>query len=205
MFECIDSDLSATIRTRRGDFSEGVIKGLMQQLLVGLRYCHGCGVIHRDLKTSNLLLTGDGTLKIADFGLAREYKAAQAMSVGVVTVWYRAPEILLGDTRYSYPIDVWAAGCVMGELFCAAPTFRGKDESQLDVIVSRCAMHDEAVWPGVSALPGYPAIRKRFEVFSPLPQDVLAEKYEPRLRGRLACFARCWPSTPQNVPPQQRR
>ena len=200
VFEYIDNDLSAVIRSRRGEFNEGVIKSLTRQLLEGLKYCHGCGVIHRDLKTSNLLLTRDGTLKIADFGLAREYKASQAMSVGVVTVWYRAPEILLGDVRYSFPIDIWSAGCVLGELFCGAPIFRGNDESQLDVIVSKCGMLDEAVWPGVSALPGYSAFRKRFEAFSPLSPNVLAEKYASRLKGAFGLFCSLLALDPQKRP-----
>lgn len=99
------------------------------------------------------------------------------MSTSVVTVWYRAPEILLGDTRYGYPIDIWAAGCILGELFNGAPIFRGKKESQLDVIVAQCGMIDEKVWPGVEDLPEYKDFKKRFDGFSPLPQNVLGEIY----------------------------
>lgn len=173
----MDIDLSVLIQDHKSFLTEPVVKSLTQQLLEGLKYIHSKGIIHRDIKTSNLLLTREGTLKIGDFGLAREYKESRPMSPSVVTVWYRAPEILLGDTQYDFSIDVWSAGCILGELLCGSPIFRGKKESQLDVIVSQCGMIDESVWPGVSELPEYEEFRKRFEGFAPLPQNVLREKY----------------------------
>ncbi|KAI9805701.1 MAG: hypothetical protein M1833_005194 [Piccolia ochrophora] len=101
------------------------VKCLFRQLLEGLEYLHRNDIIHRDLKLQNLLLTSRGVLKIADFGMARVY-SPRPLTAGVVTIWYRAPEILLGTSRYDPSIDLWSAGLILGELLLSEPILPGE-------------------------------------------------------------------------------
>lgn len=102
----------------------------MQQLLSGLQHCHERGILHRDIKASNLLIDKNGMLKIADFGLANFYnpKPRRPMTSRVVTLWYRAPELLLGSTDYGVGIDLWSAGCLLAEMFLGRPIMPGRTE-----------------------------------------------------------------------------
>lgn len=107
------------------------IKCYMQQLFRGLEHCHSRGVLHRDIKGSNILIDNNGVLKIADFGLATFYDKNQPMTSRVVTLWYRAPELLLGSTEYGPAIDQWSAGCILAELFAGKPIMPGRTEVSL--------------------------------------------------------------------------
>jgi serine/threonine protein kinase len=102
----------------------------MHQLLSGLEHCHTRGVLHRDIKGSNLLLDNMGTLKIADFGLASFFDPnhKQPMTSRVVTLWYRPPELLLGATDYGVGVDLWSAGCILAELLAGKPIMPGRTE-----------------------------------------------------------------------------
>ena len=106
------------------------VKCYIKQLLSGLEHCHNRGVLHRDIKGSNLLIDNGGILKIADFGLAAifdpNYK--HPMTSRVVTLWYRPPELLLGAIDYGVGVDLWSAGCILAELLAGKPIMPGRTE-----------------------------------------------------------------------------
>lgn len=106
------------------------VKCYMKQLISGLEHCHSNGVLHRDIKCSNLLIDNEGILKIADFGLASVFdpKSKKPMTSRVVTLWYRPPELLLGATYYGVGVDLWSAGCILAELLYGKPILRGRTE-----------------------------------------------------------------------------
>ncbi|SCZ88521.1 BZ3500_MvSof-1268-A1-R1_Chr10-2g02987 [Microbotryum saponariae] len=134
----------------------------MHQLLTGLAFVHRRGVLHRDLKGSNLLISKDGELKIADFGLARFYAQGRGNDYTnrVITQWYKPPELLFGATIYGAEVDVWSAGCIFLELFARRPVFQGQDEiHQLEVIFSILGTPSPTLWPQVQELPWYELVK----------------------------------------------
>lgn len=156
VMEYCDHDLKAVMEERMTQpFSIAEVKTLMLQLLSGMAYLHDNWVLHRDLKTSNILYTNRGELKLCDFGLARQYGSPLAPYTHmVVTLWYRAPELLLGQRKYSTAVDVWSIGCIMAELLSKEPLFPGKSEiDQLQLILKTMGSPTEDSWPGVSKLP----------------------------------------------------
>ena len=122
-------------QTLRSSITQPVLKSLTYQLLNGLLYLHDAHIIHRDLKPANILITSSGVVKIGDLGLARlTHQPLQPLFAGdkvVVTIWYRAPELLLGAKHYNKAVDIWAVGCVMAELASLRPIFKG-EEAKLD-------------------------------------------------------------------------
>lgn len=132
VMEYVEHELKLLLETNRPEFSLSERKGLMKQLLQAVAYMHANWVMHRDLKTSNLLYSNNGRLKVCDFGMARKHgDFATPYSPGVVTVWYRAPEILLGLKTYDEKIDVWSAGCIMAEILLGRPLFNGRTEIEV--------------------------------------------------------------------------
>lgn len=115
------------------------IKCYMWQLLCGLEHCHSHGLIHRDIKTSNILVNNEGVLKIADFGLANFItpENQQQLTNRVVTLWYRPPEIFLGSTSYKETVDMWSVGCVFAEMFAGKPFIKGRNEVRYTFLHSR--------------------------------------------------------------------
>ncbi|RDX94681.1 Cyclin-dependent kinase G-2, partial [Mucuna pruriens] len=155
VMEYMEHDLKGLMESMKQPFSQSEVKCLMLQLLEGAKYLHDNWVLHRDLKTSNLLLNNRGELKICDFGLARQYGSPlKPYTHLVVTLWYRAPELLLGTKQYSTAIDMWSLGCIMAELLSKQPLFNGKTEfDQLDKIFRILGTPNETIWPGFTELP----------------------------------------------------
>jgi hypothetical protein len=114
VFEYMDHDLTGILSQTQFSFSESHLKSLCQQMLAGLAYLHHKGVIHRDIKGSNILINNRGELKLADFGLARFYQKRRRSDYTnrVITLWYRPPELLFGATVYGPEVDMWSAGYV---------------------------------------------------------------------------------------------
>ncbi|XP_019727293.1 cyclin-dependent kinase 10 isoform X1 [Hippocampus comes] len=160
-----EQDLASLLENIQTPFSEAQVKCIILQLLRGLRYLHHNFIIHRDLKVSNLLMTDKGCVKIADFGLARRYGVPQQpMTPRVVTLWYRAPELLLGSKTQTTALDMWAVGCILAELLAHKPLLPGTSEiQQLDLIVQLLGTPNETIWPGFSDLPliGQYSLRKQ--------------------------------------------
>ncbi|KMT08218.1 hypothetical protein BVRB_6g142360 [Beta vulgaris subsp. vulgaris] len=157
VLEYMDHDLTGLAR-RAGKFSVPQTKCYLKQLLTGLHYCHVNQVLHRDIKGSNLLIDNKGTLKLADFGLARFFANDDKgnLTNRVISLWYRPPELLLGSTNYGPTVDMWSVGCIFAELLDGKALFPGKDESeQIFKIFELCGSPDESYWPGVTKLPWY--------------------------------------------------
>lgn len=155
VFEYCEHDMSTLMQYTTKKFSESEVKGLMVQLLRAIEYIHSLWIVHRDLKMSNLLYNSKGLLKLADFGLAREYgHPVPLMTPKVVTLWYRAPELLLGTDTYGPAVDMWAAGCIFGEFCERQPLMPGStDLEQIRLIFKFLGTPNEDTWPGVSRLP----------------------------------------------------
>ncbi|RLN59701.1 hypothetical protein BBJ29_006537, partial [Phytophthora kernoviae] len=153
VLEYLEHDLTGLI-DRQHPFDDTEIKSLMKQLLDVMAYMHAIDIIHRDIKCSNLLMTRDHLLKVADFGLARSLRGDQLFTNKVVTLWYRPPELLLGATSYDASIDMWSIGCVFAELYIGHPIFQGKTElEQITKIFDICGTPTTESWPDYKFLP----------------------------------------------------
>lgn len=159
VFEYMDKDLKKYMDSRGGggQLDYITIKSFMHQLLQGIAFCHDNRVLHRDLKPQNLLINNKGQLKLADFGLARAFGIpVNTFSNEVVTLWYRAPDVLLGSRTYNTSIDIWSAGCIMAEMYTGRPLFPGTtNEDQLQKIFRLMGTPSERSWPGISQFPEY--------------------------------------------------
>ncbi|CAL9206370.1 unnamed protein product [Musa hybrid cultivar] len=175
VMEYMEHDLKGLMETMKQPFNQSEVKCLMLQLFSGVKYLHDNWVLHRDLKTSNILLNNCGELKICDFGLSRQYGSPlKPYTHLVVTLWYRSPELLLGAKEYSTAIDMWSLGCIMAELLAKEPLFSGKTEfDQLDKIFRMLGTPSEKIWPGFSKLPGAKVN------FVKQPYNKLREKFPP--------------------------
>ncbi|KAJ8530614.1 hypothetical protein K7X08_023495 [Anisodus acutangulus] len=149
VFEYMEHDLSGLLSCPDIKFTDSQIKCYMRQLLSGLEHCHSRGIMHRDIKASNVLVNNEGVLKIADFGLANflSSRHKQPLTSRVVTLWYRPPELLLGSTSYGLTVDLWSAGCVFAELFFGRPLLKGRTEvEQLHKIFKFCGSPSDDYW-----------------------------------------------------------
>nr|CAD7410406.1 unnamed protein product [Timema cristinae] len=170
--EYCEQDLASLLDNMQAPFSESQVKCIMLQVLRGLRYLHRNFIVHRDLKVSNLLMTDKGCVKIADFGLARWFGLPlRPMTPRVVTLWYRAPELLLQARTQTTSVDMWAAGCILGELLGHRPLLPGRSElGQLELIVDLLGTPSDAIWPEFSSLPALQSFTLKQQPYNNLKQ-----------------------------------
>lgn len=169
----VPHSLAALLDERVTPLPERYAGALAQMLLAGLCALHSEGMLHRDIKPGNILLTPSGVLRIADFGQARLMPAEpdDSLSHAVATRWYRAPELLLGSRRYGTAVDMWAAGCVIAQLLTLSPLLPGdSDIDQLFRVVQFLGTPTSISWPGFDALPD----ASKIELPSGLPPVPLA-------------------------------
>ncbi|XAR55662.1 Cyclin-dependent kinase [Bertholletia excelsa] len=197
VFEYMEHDLSGLAASPNIKFTEPQIKCYVQQLLRGLEHCHSRGILHRDIKGANLLIDKHGVLKIGDFGLANFFHPdqRQPLTSRVVTLWYRAPELLLGATEYGVAIDLWSVGCILAELFAGKPIMPGRTEvEQMHKIFKLCGSPSEGYWRrsklphSASFKPQRPYRRCLSEIFKSFPSSALSLidvllSIEPEQRG----------------------
>lgn len=161
IFEYLTMDLKKFMDTLGSGklMNPSVVKCYLYQITKAILFCHQRRVLHRDLKPQNLLVDKSGVIKIADFGLGRAFGIpVRVYTHEVVTLWYRAPEILLGATRYSCAIDIWSIGCIFAEMATKKPLFQGDSEiDQLFRIFRVLKTPTEEIWPGVSQYSDYKA------------------------------------------------
>ncbi|KAI0251946.1 kinase-like domain-containing protein [Lactifluus subvellereus] len=175
VFPYMDHDLAGLLENDRVKLQPSQIKLYMKQLLEGTEYMHRNHILHRDMKAANLLISNNGSLRIADFGLARTYDPSAATANAnagcsrskerrytncVVTRWYRPPELLLGARNYGGEIDMWGVGCVLGEMFLRHPILPGNsDLDQLEKIWQMCGTPNQHTWPNFDTLPGCEGVK----------------------------------------------
>lgn len=156
----LEHDLKTLLEDMAEPFLPSETKTLMLQIVSATHYLHANWILHRDLKTSNLLMNNRGELKVADFGMAR-YTGSPPPKLTqlVVTLWYRAPELLLGTTAYGAEIDVWSVGCIFAELLTREPLLQGTNEvDQLSKIFALLGTPTSTTWPGFRSLPNAKAL-----------------------------------------------
>ncbi|OON20168.1 kinase domain protein [Opisthorchis viverrini] len=169
VMEYCEQDMASLLDNMPNPFTESQVKCIMLQLFKGLRHLHENFIIHRDLKVSNLLMTDKGMVKIADFGLSRPTHSHNPMTPCVVTLWYRAPEVLLGDKNQTKAIDIWSSGCIMGELLLHKPLLPGQSEvHQVELIIDLLGTPNEQIWPGMSKLPALEKINLKKQPYNNL-------------------------------------
>jgi serine/threonine protein kinase len=147
VFEYMEQNVYQLMKDLKKPLPEVIIRNIIYQTLQGLAYMHRHGYFHRDLKPENLL-ESNGIVKIADFGLAREIRAKPPFTEYVSTRWYRAPEVILRSTNYNSPIDIFAVGAIMAELYCLWPLFPGGSErDQVNKICQILGTPTKEEWP----------------------------------------------------------
>lgn len=199
VFDHMDMDLKKYMDTKgdRGALQPMVIKSFMYQLLKGIEFCHRNKVLHRDLKPQNLLTNSKGQLKLGDFGLARAFGIpVNTFSNEVVTLWYRAPDVLLGSRTYNTSIDIWSAGCIMAEMYTGRPLFPGTtNEDQITRIFRIMGTPTERTWPGITQLADYKPtfqmyatqdLRQILPMIDPVGIDLLQKMLQLRPELRIS-------------------
>ncbi|KAL7896110.1 kinase-like domain-containing protein [Trichoderma sp. SZMC 28014] len=162
VLEFVEHDLKSILDDMPEPFLSSEVKRLLLQLASGVSYLHENYILHRDLKTSNLLLSNRGLLKIADFGMARYVGESPTPKLTqlVVTLWYRSPELLLGTRSYGAPVDMWSVGCIFGELIAREPLLQGSNEvDQISKIFQLCGFPTDESWPSFRRLPNARSLR----------------------------------------------
>eukprot|EP00825_Cyclidium_porcatum_P020675 TRINITY_DN23337_c0_g1_i1.p1 TRINITY_DN23337_c0_g1~~TRINITY_DN23337_c0_g1_i1.p1 ORF type:complete len:363 (+),score=49.90 TRINITY_DN23337_c0_g1_i1:147-1235(+) len=164
VFEFVDKDLKRYLDQNQV-IDGATAKSIMYQLLQGVYYCHANRTMHRDLKPQNILISNDKIVKICDFGLARTFSMPQGkFTREIATLWYRAPELMMGECYYSISVDIWALGCIFAEIIKRGILFDG--DSQIDMLYTIFRIlgtPDESIYPGISKLPEFKASFPKFQ------------------------------------------
>lgn len=180
VFEYLSHDLTGLLNHPSFTLTPAHKKHLAKQMFEGLDYLHRRGVLHRDIKAANILISKTGILKFADFGLARFYekRRKQDYTNRVITIWYRSPELLLGETQYGPAVDIWSAACVLVEIFTRHAIFPGDggEINQLDKIYNVLGTPSRSDWPAISELMWYELLRPTNRIPS-----TFKEKYGERV------------------------
>lgn len=180
VFEYLSHDLTGLLNHPTFKLEQSHKKDLAKQLFEGLDYLHRRGVLHRDIKAANILVSNTGQLKLADFGLARFYSKSSKLDYTnrVITIWYRSPELLLGETQYGPAVDIWSAACVLVEIFTRHAIFPGDggEINQLDKIYNVLGTPTVQDWPGIVDM-------QWFELLRPTERkpSTFEEKYKDRV------------------------
>lgn len=203
VMDYIDSDLERYITDSRGPLSPYTIKSIIFQILDGLQYMHLRRAMHRDIKPGNILIDKKTlSVRIADFGLAKPfYLPSREMSNQIETLWYRAPEIMLGDTAYTPGVDIWAAGCILAELVLLTPLFTNSCEIGLLFLLFQVfGTPNEESWPEVFELPAFKPTFPKFKAIGlekhkgelrksdPILLDLLSKMLNLNPKHRISCF-----------------
>ncbi|KAF2746054.1 Pkinase-domain-containing protein [Sporormia fimetaria CBS 119925] len=180
VFEYLSHDLTGLLNHPNFKLDQAMKKDLAKQLFEGLDYLHRRGVLHRDIKAANILVSNTGELKLADFGLARFYekRAKRDYTNRVITIWYRSPELLLGETQYGAAVDMWSAACVLVEIFTRHAIFPGDggEINQLDKIYNVLGTPTVQDWPGIVDMQWFELLRP-----SERKASTFAEKYKDKV------------------------
>ncbi|ESQ49913.1 hypothetical protein EUTSA_v10020289mg [Eutrema salsugineum] len=228
VFDYMEHDLEGLCSSPDINFTEAQIKCYMKQLLWGVEHCHLRGIMHRDIKAANILVNNKGVLKLADFGLANIVtpRNKNQLTSRVVTLWYRAPELLMGSTSYSVSVDLWSVGCVFAEILTGRPLLKGRTEiEQLHKIYKLSGSPDEEFWEKNKLHPQTKmfrpqhqyegCLRERFEEFPKTAINLLENllSIDPEKRGTASSALMseyfntkpyaCEPSTLPKYPPNK--
>jgi len=178
VFEFLDQDLKKLLDMCDGGLDPATTKSFLYQLLRGITYCHQHRILHRDLKPQNLLINREGALKLADFGLARAFGIpVRSYTHEVVTLWYRAPDVLMGSRKYSTPVDIWSVGCIFAEMVTGRPLFPGNtDGDQLQKIFKISGTPSKETWPSITELPEW---KDDFPIHDPVPWEKVVPNLDP--------------------------
>ena len=178
VFDYMDHDFVG-LKNIKMDFTLPQIKCIIFQILQGVKYLHEKKILHRDLKSANILFNNQGEVKIADFGLARQISLHPQMlyTNKVVTLWYRAPEILLGSQEYGPAVDIWSVGCILVELITGEVLFPGdKEAKQIELIYDRCGTPDILSWSEVEKFKYYNELKPKMYRERKLKQYIRKKK-----------------------------
>lgn len=184
VFEYLSHDLTGLLNHPTFKLEQSHKKDLAKQLFEGLDYLHRRGVLHRDIKAANILVSNTGELKLADFGLARFYAKSSKLDYTnrVITIWYRSPELLLGETQYGPAVDIWSAACVLVEIFTRHAIFPGEggEINQLDKIYNVLGTPTVQDWPGIVDMQWFELLR---------PTERKSSTFEEKYRDRVSPMA----------------